>query len=70
MAQTSLGIEKREESFSVSVCAPLIPLLYSHFCEVHIPSLHNSESEKGQIGQHKYAAGRKNLFHFVVEISW
>ena len=29
--------------------------------------LHNSESSKGQIDQHKLAAGRKNLFRHSVE---
>ena len=31
------------------------------------PGLHNSESSKGQIDQHKLAAGRKSLFRDSVE---
>ena len=31
------------------------------------PRLHNSESSKGQIDQHKLAAGRKSLFRHSVE---
>jgi len=31
------------------------------------PGLHNSESSKGQIDQHKLAAGRKSLFRHSVE---
>jgi len=33
------------------------------------PGLHNSESLKGKINHHQYAASHKSQFHFIVEIS-
>ena len=40
----------------------------SHGCQSwYIAGLHNSNNLKGQIDQHNFAAGRKNLFHCSVE---
>ena len=39
---------------------------YAHK-DIPTPGLHNSESSKGQIDQHKLATGRKSLFRHSVE---